>query len=673
MKTRLALPMLVLLACEASSSSGPGDASTLPDGGSATDSGVAETGASTPDAGPVDGGPDATPDGSRPDAGGDAGVCAPAWDGTLAMPASGIRWVTGWDQISPTVPKGSTLGLDGTSAGDVWFSGEVVGGTGKTSFVGHYDGTTVRALAGLPNVTWPVAVVSPTEAWLGPELRYRAGNLERAAKPAPGTTAMKFFGSNEGWSIGAGGVWRWDGTDWTAYGKLGAVVPFTAIDGASATDVWVAAGPLLKHWDGTAWSDPTALPPAGTDIRMIHAFSATDVWISGPATYRFDGTAWQPWIGAGFLDVESNGTVTYGVRPGGIGIAQGTAFTTSNGNVPPCQSGSGTGACSGSYMPTTGELFLGVRFPTGAGTAPGPYIRPAGATSSFNTVTMGRSVTQPATGPGDRAQLRQLTGGDVLAVAGGKLYRGRYDGAWTELTPPKIAGSDQVSAIVGETEDFMWIASTYGTTTTYLSRYDGTTFGPLQTTPIPRRARKYGATFGAGVDSVGNAILFDGTQWTATTENAVMVSPTEGYRITLSNGSRTSTIERGVSGVWTPQSPTLPAGDLFGFIDATSPTDVVAVSRKAAIFHWDGSSWTKLADGRTIDTVLETAMYFGAGRVWLNESGRGGPVRSFDGRCWKDELNLSGGSTLTGNRDRVWAWDVGTITAPWSDLRTRVP
>jgi hypothetical protein len=663
MNTRLALPVLVLLACEASSGSGPGGAPTVSDGGA------------------IDGGADAPPgdadDGGRNDAsgdagGGDAGACAPAWDGTLTMPASGIRWVTGWDQISPTVPNGSTLGMGGTSATDVWFTGEVQDGTAATRYVAHYDGSAVRALAGLPNVTWPVAVVSPTEAWLGPELRYRGGNIERAAKPAPGTTALKFFGSSEGWFIGPGGVWRWDGTDWTAYGKLGAVVPFTAIDGSSATDVWVAAGPLLKHWDGTAWSDPAVPPPPGTDIRMVRAFSPTDVWISGSATYRFDGATWVSWGTRSWIDIQTDGATTYAVGAGAIGIVQGSGFYVTNGNAFPCSgSTSTTGACTSSYMPATGELLLGIKVPTAGGFGIGPYLRPANG-GGFNTRPIGQTLTTGPAGPGDKAQLRQLTGGDVLAVSGGKLYRGRYGGTWTELLPPKIASTDQVTGIVGETEDFMWIASSYGATT-YLSRYDGATFGPMQITPIPARARKYGASFGSGVDATGNAVLFDGTQWTATVERGVMVSPTEGFRIAYSNGGRTSAIERGLSGVWTAQSPTLPAGDSFVFIDATSPTDVVAVSQKVAVFHWDGTTWKTLSPSRAVDTLTAGISYLGEGRLWINDTGRGGPIRSFDGVCWKDELSTNAVALVTGNRDRLWVWGPKLISGMGSDLRTRVP
>jgi hypothetical protein len=166
-------------------------------------------------------------------------------------------------------------------------------------------------------------------------------------------------------------------------------------------------------------------------------------------------------------------------------------------------------------------------------------------------------------------------------------------------------------------------------------------------------------------------VLFDGTQWTATTERGLMVSPTEGFRITGTGSA--SVVERGLSGVWTAQSPTLGAGDAFSFIDAVSPTDVVVISRKAAIFQWNGSTWRLLSPARPRDLALASPVYLGAGHVWINDSGLGGFIRSFDGSCWKDELTTNGGAVITGNRDRLWVWGPKLTGGTTNDLRTRVP
>lgn len=202
------------------------------------------------------------------------------------------------------------------------------------------------------------------------------------------------------------------------YGKLGAIVPFTALDGASATDVWVAAGPLLKHWDGTAWSDPTVLPPAGTDIRMIRAFSPTDVWISGSETFHFDGATWVSWGTRTWLDIQSNGTTTYAVGVGAIGIAQGASFYLANGNAFPCSGAtSTTGNCTSAYMPATGELFLGIQSPNTNGFFIGPYQRPAnGYIRSFDGTCWK----------------------DELSTNGGAVITGNQDRLW--VWGPKLTG-----------------------------------------------------------------------------------------------------------------------------------------------------------------------------------------------------------------------------------------
>jgi len=62
--------------------------------------------------------------------------------------------------------------------------------------------------------------------------------------------------------------------------------------------------PTISHWDGTAWTTTTPLPPgfAGGDLQGITALGTTDVWAVGaaqsasgsyaPLAMHWDGTAW---------------------------------------------------------------------------------------------------------------------------------------------------------------------------------------------------------------------------------------------------------------------------------------------------------------------------------------------------------------------------------------------
>lgn len=71
-------------------------------------------------------------------------------------------------------------------------------------------------------------------------------------------------------------------------------VTFSAVWGASPTDVWVAgeAGTLV-HWDGSAW----AVAASGTEsaLRALSGTSATDVWAAGldGTLLHFDGSSWS--------------------------------------------------------------------------------------------------------------------------------------------------------------------------------------------------------------------------------------------------------------------------------------------------------------------------------------------------------------------------------------------
>ena len=75
---------------------------------------------------------------------------------------------------------------------------------------------------------------------------------------------------------------------------------FTSADAISPASVWAAgdspSGPLLAHWNGTAWAI-TPSPAAGT-LTGITAHSASDVWAvgytTGPKTLtlHWNGTTW---------------------------------------------------------------------------------------------------------------------------------------------------------------------------------------------------------------------------------------------------------------------------------------------------------------------------------------------------------------------------------------------
>lgn len=89
-----------------------------------------------------------------------------------------------------------------------------------------------------------------------------------------------------------------------------------AITGTSASDVWAvgtAAGTLVEHWNGTAWSiipSPNAAGTTQDTLTAVTAFSSTDAWAVG---YAYDGSGNQVtltlhWDGSSWSVVPSPNT-----------------------------------------------------------------------------------------------------------------------------------------------------------------------------------------------------------------------------------------------------------------------------------------------------------------------------------------------------------------------------
>lgn len=100
-------------------------------------------------------------------------------------------------------------------------------------------------------------------------------------------------GGDDVWAAGAGAsvVMHWDGAAWTARADELGAAEMWAIDGTSASDVWVAGDQQgVRHWDGTAWG------AADLNARLvsIDATSTTSAWGCGQYgdVWRYDGT-WQ--------------------------------------------------------------------------------------------------------------------------------------------------------------------------------------------------------------------------------------------------------------------------------------------------------------------------------------------------------------------------------------------
>lgn len=648
--TLVGLSSAVLSLLTYACSGGDGGGSATPDAGDPAETGASDRAVENGDAAATgdDGGDagtatssDASSDAKAPD----GGVCTPAWDGTLSFPAKGTRFVTGWQLVSATAPSAYVQSLSGTSATDVWYTGQMWGGK-TSSFVAHYDGTSVRALLGLPQTTWPVAPVSANEVWLGPDLRYKDGVLARSPASAPGELAMKFFATDDGWSVGAGGIWRWSGATWAAHGTKGSAVPFTTVDGDASNDVWVAAGSLVLRWNGAEWLHPPELPD-GVAVTKLRVNGPTDVWAIGSAgLLHFDGVGWTTFSPTnGWADLESNGAKTMVLGSARLGFVEGASLVVTDASSYPC---SGGGRCTDAWMTPAGQVLVGTM---ASAFGRSPWVGTGSASASLVEERLPAAAT---IAPGI-ATFRQLPGGDILAAAGGKLHRGTF-GKWTPLTPPQTGSGETIDRLENDRGDLVWVLSTDTAGTTYASLYDGTSFGPRTALPgKPTRLRSTSKTNGWGETTAGT-IRFDGSTWAlATGEPAgaihAPVSDTEAFRVVPSEGAP---IEHLVSGVWTSTGVTVPAPDAFGFLAAKSAQDVIAVSAKGAVFHFDGAVWTELVEGSpAMDLIPALSVYAGGMRVYNDHTSVDMKLLTFDGVCWRSEEPTNVGD-LTGSPERLF-------------------
>lgn len=106
---------------------------------------------------------------------------------------------------------------------------------------------------------------------------------------------------------------HWDGTAWTRVPAAGAADDLSAVAAVSATDVWAFGtyninSAVAEHWEGSSWQQVPMPVPRGTnevELEGAAARSATDVWVVGTQAgsgmndgYRtliehWDGTAWK--------------------------------------------------------------------------------------------------------------------------------------------------------------------------------------------------------------------------------------------------------------------------------------------------------------------------------------------------------------------------------------------
>jgi hypothetical protein len=235
---------------------------------------------------------------------------------------------------APPFPSDSTLGWVGISvfADRVWITGpatyrfdgkawKLVDGLPGTAMwsdgpddiwvirkavLSQWNGTQFLSFGPIParNAVWGTSdhdvrantITSRLAHWTGSFLVEEDGPVGGlvqalwASAPENWYAAGKTSTENQIWHHGVSGGWTLDYTEPNA-----TFAGFTALWGASASDIW-AGGPQLDHvlhYDGTAWSR-VALP-AGGDVETIHGVTGSDVVFAGTNFIaRWDGSEIVP-------------------------------------------------------------------------------------------------------------------------------------------------------------------------------------------------------------------------------------------------------------------------------------------------------------------------------------------------------------------------------------------
>ncbi|HEV2783947.1 MAG TPA: hypothetical protein VGX25_31555 [Actinophytocola sp.] len=284
-----------------------------------------------PSSGPVLGGPSsgAPAPASSPASSSSAPARPPAWKpATLppTTPTSILRDVVATDRAHAWA-----VGSDNYTPPELYTTGEPL--------ILQWDGSRWSRMP-LPGVTWKgglklVAAGSPTDVWAvgGPAahepsdnvtkvLRYDGGTWHEVPFPAGATPSLLSITdlavvAGHAWMVGHRNteavILEWTGRDWKEHEapaecvqggtSFGGTPNFCAVTGLKAfapNDIWAAGngawtgflGPLLYHWDGTAWRTVrVGLNDKRLALTAIGGRSSNDLWAVGDTLMSPDGGA----------------------------------------------------------------------------------------------------------------------------------------------------------------------------------------------------------------------------------------------------------------------------------------------------------------------------------------------------------------------------------------------
>jgi hypothetical protein len=458
--------------------------------------------------------------------------------------------------------------------------------------------------------------------------------------PMPGGRDLKFLAKvgKELWTLGAGGLMRFDGTTW-----LPQAAPLERPKSLCAADsraVFITQGNSIARFDGAGWQT-WELPVAA--VGHVFCGSATNVWaMVERGLMRFDGTAWnsvpRPPQTDPALHVVAENDVW--------------AFSTN------------TSSIANSY----------VSHYDGASWADHHFQLPIGLWAQLTVV--GSSSPKDVWVGGhyyDDAPPREPVLYEHGRPFGQRLWRRgvllRWNGS--QLARVEIPPVSAITAIWGRSPDDVW----FGTNNGEYLHWDGISVKAVSSPTSVRRVRAFAETDDGRLFSIasgpdlnwytesGAVLEWDGTKWSdgslaesvdyplavwGSAWNDVWAVGTGGLRMHF-DGSSWTTTQRApatITSIW-----------------GTAQNDVWAVGVDGTIQHFDGSTWSEVH--RTEGSFTDI---WGTGDTqWITGDGADGglPEDDFDVARWngstlkKYDLGLEGARAVWASSSRD-VWVAGT-------------
>lgn len=534
--------------------------------------------------------------------------------------------------------------LEATLDGSVTPTRLRLSGIGGSLSPGRYSATvTVHSLRGDSTRALPVVLLVQT-------------GISNWAVQLEGRGNTDFNGvwlasENDGYAVGGGSVFHFDGTTWTPVWTLGPLyypTVFRDVWGSSPTDVWAVGDRVIAHFDGDRWAH-YAVPTNASYLLAVWGASPTDVFAVGQsgAIVHFDGGTWriarEPDTGVTWADVS--------------GTSQGNVFVVGN---------------SRQILHFDGSAWS---VQESGATRPLHAVWAAGPAGAFAVGDSGTVVHYDGTGwstmeSGTTHALGAVWGRsptDVYAAGeAGVLIH--FDGsAWSPVASrTKVV----LTGIAGRAAGPIVAVGQRGT----VVRGDGADWNVLRSAPTLEGVWFAGREGGFAVGEFGTILRYDGSRWIPVESGSAVAlravwgsSPSDAFAvgdggtILHFNGAHWQAMESGTK-------------VNLRSVTGHSSTDVYAGGDTGTLLHFDGTAWQTISqrDRNSSYSDLDFAPggdLLGASSVYssifrdiFSYTNR---LSSFDGTQWTD-VDLPQGFAILGPGippAGVWASPQGTIFA----------